>query len=207
MDCRNINVFERGLDNLRTKPQAYIFLDKIPPETYQDILQTIKEEDISLDNFSVSLSTEDGSEVFKLTSERGRGKGYFGILELELRGAFLSYDGGVLKINPNAIPVCHCVLDDFAVCIVETGLLDKVTFEDIKHYVEKELGVTVEFQEVESDHIHNGMFPQVTKFFTKTRELESFYKELSKEDRVRNIITGELTLDSIINDINNRETL
>ncbi|AKO61103.1 hypothetical protein AXI76_gp202 [Pseudoalteromonas phage H101] len=205
MDCRNINVFERSLDNTRSKPQAYIFLDKIPPETYQEMLNTIQDEDISLGNFTIALSDESGSHLLNIASGRGRGKGYFGILELELRGALVDYDGEVLTLNPDYLPVFHCILDDFAVCILETSMLDKITLEDIIDHLEDKLDIEVVVEELpETDE---GFFPEVTKYFTLQTEVDKFYKELSNEDRVRNIITDRVTLESMQRDLENSDIL
>ena len=205
MDCRNINVFERSLDNVRSKPQAYIFLDKIPPDTYQDMLHTIQDEDISLDNFTIALSDESGSHLLKISSGKGRGRGYFGLLELEFRGALLDYDGEVLTLNPDYLPVCHCILDDFAVSILETGLSYKVTLEDIIDHLENKLDIKVRIKEVpETD---DGLFPEVTKYFTMKTEVDKFYAELSKESRVRNIITEGATLEGMQCDLQNSDII
>ncbi len=201
MDCRHINIFERGLDNFRSKPQAYIFLDKIPPSEYQDILNTLKSENMTLDNFTVSVSDPSGSDMLKLTEHRGRGRGYFGILELELRGALVDYDGKVLTLNTDFLPVCHCVLDDFAVSITDSSFVEKITLTEVVEYIEEHLDLKTTFKE--SPITKTDVFPNVTKYFTKKKDVNKFYKEIEKDERVTNILTGEVKLKDIEKDLKN----
>ena len=203
MDCRNINVFERGFDNVRSKPQGYIFLDKIPPETYQEMLSTIKNEDITLDNFTVALTDESGSNLLRISSSRGRGRGYFGILELELRGALIDYDGKVLTLNTDSLPICHCVLDDFAVSILDSSLEDKITIYDVKEYLQSKHDIKVVFKDVPEKN--DGLFPEVTKYFTQKKDVDKFYSEIEDENRVRNIIFDAVRMDDVINDVENND--
>ena len=205
MDCRNINIFEIGFDNVRAKPQSYIFLDKIPPSEYQEMVYTIKNEDISLDNFTVVLTDESGSNLLRVSSSRGRGRGFFGLLELELRGALVDYDGKVLTLNENCLPICHCVLDDFAVSILETSLMDKITIDDVEDYLQEEHDIKVVLKGIPDKN--DGLFPEVTKYFTQKKDVDKFYSEIEDENRVRNIILDAVKMEDMLYDVENSDIL
>lgn len=196
MDFRYINVLERDLDNNRERVQPYSFLDKIPPDVYQQMRKSINEENITLENFTVCLSESNGSNVLKLNRHRGRGKGYFGILELELRGAFIDYFDNTITLSRDFLPIVHLVLDDFAVSIHDSDFIKGLTIKDVTKFIKKNTkGKKIIVEDGKSYDPH--YFPNITKYFTKKNDVENFYEELSSGEIIKNIVTTPVTYEDV----------
>lgn len=206
MDFRYINVLERDLDNSRSRVQPYSFLDKIPPDVYQQMMATIKEESITLKDFTICVSENNGSNVLKLNRHRGRGKGYFGILELELRGAFIDYYDNTIVLNKNFLPIVHLVLDDYAVSLYDTDFVKSITIKEVSKFIKRNTKgkkIIIQDEKVE-DYKH---FPNVTRYFTKKKDVENFYNELSSEELIKNIVTTPVTYEDVFYDMENSDIL
>lgn len=206
MDFRYINVLERDLDNSRSRVQLYSFLDKIPPDVYQQMMEAIKEENLTLKDFTVCLSESNGSNVLKLNRHRGRGKGIFGILELELRGAFIDYYDETIVLNKNFLPVVHLVLDDYAVSLHDTDFVKDLTIKEISKFIKRNTKgkkIIIQDENVE-DYQY---FPNVTRYFTKKKDVEDFYDELVSDELIKNIVTTPVTYEDVFSDMENSDIL
>ena len=196
MDFRYINVLERDLNNNKSRVQPYSFLDKIPPDVYTHMQDSIKEETITLENFTICLSVADGSDTVKLSKYRGRGKLYFGILELELRGAFVNYDEDTITLNKNFLPVVHLILDEYAVSIHDNSFVKNITIDDVcKFILNNTEGKKIQL--VDEPVYHEEIFPNVTRYFTKKEDLLGFYEELESTNFIKNIVTTPVTYQEV----------
>lgn len=188
MDFRNIIVTEVSGLNERGKPKSYIFLDKIPKDLIDTFTTKVKNSGVSLDNFTVSISSWDGGEVFNISKGAPLSEGYYAYLELELREMFQGFtEEGDVILSEDYFFVAHFWFQGVAVCIelpkedlnIETSMVREKL---------KEEGLDSQICKSVNDR-PNLSFKQTTQTFTTDEEIFKFINEIQSDDYVRNIIT------------------
>jgi hypothetical protein len=204
MDFRHINVTEMDLKGNKSKVQSYIFLDKMPPNEYKVMMMDIEKQPFNLDNMTVSLSNKEGDFLLKLNKKPSIEKSFYHMLELELRGALVEINDGVLTLNENYTPVLHTGFHCFAASLYPSDI--KLGFEVanlIEHVIEN--SEIISKVEVVSGDFDNTAFPCVTRYMTKEKELKKFYKEVQDDKWITNILTGVVTFEQVKKEMENRD--
>lgn len=188
MDFRNIIVTEVSGLNERGKPRSYLFLDKIPKDLIDTFITKVKNSNVSLDNFTVSISSNDGSEVFNVSKGAPLSEGYYAYLELELRGMFQGFTEEVdVILSEDYFFVAHFWFQGVAVCIELSKEDFNIDANKVKDKL-KECGFDTQICKSVVDR-SNPSFKQSTQPFTTEEDVFKFVRDIQSDDYVRNIIT------------------
>ncbi len=200
MDFRNIIVSNVDVKGNKGKPNSYLFLDKIPIDLYKLLYIKTLTSEVTLDNFTVSISDKDGRNTFNVNQGGAISEDFYAYLELEFRGMLdhITPEGN-LTLSEDYTVVAHFWFQDTAVCI---ALEDHdIVLKDIKKKLQTN-NVKV------SKNIVKGVsnnkpeyFPEVTKYFTKRSDSEKFHTELEGEDYQVNIVTTKIKVSDVERDI------